>query len=249
MEPIFVIIVVVVIFLVLNKFKKLRHEEVVSLFQKIIEKSYSLSHSHADALRRNRDIKSYVDDYGVWHTERWEKEFNGFYQNIIRTDLEIDRNIARINTLWEADKKFIDEDILRDLIYKEVNEYLYKLPPPLPIKAEEITHGSDYEKYCENIIAGCGWLVKTTPSTGDQGVDIIAEKNGIIAVLQCKYYSMPVGNAAVQEVVAGKAFYNGNIAFVVAKNGFTTSARELAAANGVHLLHHSELQEVFENIK
>lgn len=53
--------------------------------------------------------------------------------------------------------------------------------------------------------------------------------------IQAKCYASAVGNAAVQEAVAGKVFYGRGKAMVVTNSTFTKSAVELAAANGVIL--------------
>jgi restriction system protein len=60
-------------------------------------------------------------------------------------------------------------------------------------------------------------------------------------VLQCKLYSQPVGNKAVQEVVAARNFERARFGVVVSNNSYTTPAQTLASANGVHLIHHREL--------
>jgi hypothetical protein len=60
-------------------------------------------------------------------------------------------------------------------------------------------------------------------------------------VLQCKLYSKPVGNNAVQEIAAGRVHRQAHFGAVVTDNTFTPSARELAASNGVHLLHYTDL--------
>ena len=66
--------------------------------------------------------------------------------------------------------------------------------------------------------------------------------DGLVVVLQCKLYSKPVGNAAVQE--AGMAFHKASHAAVVSNAAFTRQARELASASGVVLLHHEQLTDL-----
>ena len=78
---------------------------------------------------------------------------------------------------------------------------------------------------------------------------MIAEKDGIRAVLQCKLYSNPVGNKAVQEVNAGKIFEQAQIACVVTNSTYTKSARQLAQATGVLLLHHDDLPQLSTKIQ
>jgi restriction system protein len=88
-----------------------------------------------------------------------------------------------------------------------------------------------------------------TQATGDQGVDVIAMKNGMRVVLQCKKYSSPVGNKAVQEIVAGKIHEQAHHAAVVTNNTFTSSALQLASTNGVKLLHVTELSDFANTIE
>jgi HJR/Mrr/RecB family endonuclease len=58
--------------------------------------------------------------------------------------------------------------------------------------------GSEFETYVARILQQHGWRVSSTPTTGDQGVDVIASKNGRKVVIQAKRYSASVGNHAVQ---------------------------------------------------
>ena len=98
-----------------------------------------------------------------------------------------------------------------------------------------------YELYCALQLKRAGWATKPTAKTGDQGVDIFAERGGVTLVVQCKLYSGSVGNAAVQEVIAGRVFYRADLAVVVSNARFTKSAQQLAGMSGVTLLHHSQL--------
>jgi restriction system protein len=61
-------------------------------------------------------------------------------------------------------------------------------------------------------------------------------KDGRKMVVQCKLYSSPVGNDAVQQVSAARMHEKADLAAVVALRGYTKSARELAATNNVYLL-------------
>ena len=51
-----------------------------------------------------------------------------------------------------------------------------------------------------------GWNVEQTQASNDQGVDLIARIEDLKVCVQCKRYSNPVGNKAVQEVVLAKPF-------------------------------------------
>lgn len=89
--------------------------------------------------------------------------------------------------------------------------------------------GHKYEYQCAKLLKKSGFSrVKVTQGSGDQGIDVIAYKNGKKYGIQCKYYSSPVGNKAVQEAYAGARYYDCDIAVVMTNNTFTKSAIELA---------------------
>ncbi len=100
----------------------------------------------------------------------------------------------------------------------------------------------DYERYCAMQLERAGWKPRLTVATGDQGADIIASGvDGKTLVVQCKLYSQPVGNDAVQQVYAARTFQSADIAVVASNQPFTRSAQQLAHVNGVRLLHHEQL--------
>ncbi len=106
---------------------------------------------------------------------------------------------------------------------------------------EARSDGRAFEKDCARTLAGQGWAVQFTAVSGDQGVDLIGRKGGVKVAFQCKDYAGQVGNSAVQQVLAGKQFIAADRAAVVAPQGYTTSARQLAARVGVLLLSPRDL--------
>jgi len=110
--------------------------------------------------------------------------------------------------------------------------------------------GHAFERFCAEILAYNGFTkVQVTQGSRDQGVDIIAYKDDIKYGIQCKCYSSDIGNKAVQEVYAGKNFYNCDVAAVLTNRYFTKSAIELAQKNRVHLWDRRKLSELIENCK
>lgn len=103
---------------------------------------------------------------------------------------------------------------------------------------------TDFEHYCAAILRERKWDARVTQTSGDQGIDIVAEKRGVRLVLQCKKYSKPVGNRAVQEIVAGIAHEAAQRGAVVSTNGYTRAARRLAASNNILLLNHTDLHRI-----
>lgn len=105
----------------------------------------------------------------------------------------------------------------------------------LPIKGPP-RDGVAFEYWCATELERMGWTCSVSKASGDQGVDIIASKSGLIVAIQCKRFMTPIGNKAVQEVHAGMKHYNANCAVVLGSGGFTKSARELALTTGVQLI-------------
>lgn len=107
----------------------------------------------------------------------------------------------------------------------------------LPFRGKQPMTGIEYESRVADYLKSKGyWGVKVTQASGDYGIDVTAHKNGKKYAVQCKYYSQPVGIAAVQEAVAGKVHYGCTEAMVVTNNTFTPAAETLAKENGVILL-------------
>ena len=97
-------------------------------------------------------------------------------------------------------------------------------------------NGRDFEYWCANLLERVGFEdVTVTQGSNDQGVDIIAVKNGERYAVQCKRYASPLGNKPVQEVAAGRNIYNCDRAAVMTNNFFTDGARRAAFANDVEL--------------
>lgn len=104
----------------------------------------------------------------------------------------------------------------------------------------------DYEKSITIKLKSLGFNARTTKASGDQGADVIAKKNGVSFAIQCKKYSKPVGNKAVQEANAGRDFYNCDYGVVVSNAGFTKSARQAANACKIILLNDTQLDKLLQ---
>lgn len=95
--------------------------------------------------------------------------------------------------------------------------------------------GREFEEFTAYLFRRLGYKAEVTQESQDQGIDVIAQKGFSKIAVQTKRYSKTVGNKAVQEVVAGKAFYKCRKCIVVTNNYFTKSAKELAFHNKVEL--------------
>lgn len=108
--------------------------------------------------------------------------------------------------------------------------------------------GYEFEQFCGNLLEKNGFTnVEVTPSSGDQGIDIVALKNNIKFGIQCKHYSSKVGNKAVQEAFSGAKFYGCHVPIVLTNQEFTQAAIDLSEKIGVVLWGKEELQTLINN--
>lgn len=105
----------------------------------------------------------------------------------------------------------------------------------------EAGDGLAFEQHIKHQMARKGYKVFETPGSGDFGVDLIAQRRRRKIAIQAKNYDQPVGVHAVQEVVAGKQYYDAHDAWVVSRSGFTEQAKQLARKVNVQLVDVTQL--------
>lgn len=107
--------------------------------------------------------------------------------------------------------------------------------------------GHDFEYFCAELLKKRGFKeVEVTKGSGDYGVDILAEKEGITYAIQCKCYSEPVGVKAVQEAYAGRDYYDCMVGAVLTNQYFTTPAVEAAKKLKILLWDRGYLDSMLE---
>ena len=105
--------------------------------------------------------------------------------------------------------------------------------------------GREFEEWCAHLLISNGFInVKGTPASGDQGVDITAQKDDVKYAFQCKCYTSDLGNTPVQEVFAGKCMYDCHVGVVMSNRHFTSGAKVLAEKTGVLLWDRDKLSSM-----
>ncbi len=111
----------------------------------------------------------------------------------------------------------------------------------------DLMEGHDFEYFCADLLRKHGFLnVEVTRGSGDYGIDILAEKEGITYAIQCKRYHSTVGVAAVQQAYAGKDYYDCMVGVVMTNQYFTKSAVEVAGKLKIILWDRGYLQMMME---
>ncbi len=213
-----------------------RQEEERRLFYQSAETAVN---KHLRILQTKKKQGVRTDDYGNVFSEKWISDIQYFLKHVVHS-------MNPIPTWFES------EDISNAIMYvdKFVSDLSASRPEPFAI-ADQLVDGmtpTEFEHFCADILRKSGWQASVTQASGDQGIDVVATRNQIKLVLQCKKYSQPVGNTAVQEVIAGKLFYLADIAAVVTNASYTTSANHLANTVDVSLLHYSQLASFAESL-
>lgn len=214
----------------------------------------------------------FKDDYGDWDESLILEEYKNFLSRkadglflVERCDFfyrskEREKNpaILRIKTL--TDQKRLAEifsfkelspglDHLSQILLLKVKEYRasaqYKKDHKADVSFEDLSP-YDYEKQVAQSLSEMGWNTQVTKASGDQGCDVLAVKGRARVAIQCKYYSKPIGNKAVQEINAAKSYYDANVAAVVSNQSYTPAAKLLATKLQVALLHHSQLNSLLK---
>ena len=215
------------------------------LIDKCVTRVRNLALAHADVLRRKKTQLVYNDEYGRTVTDRWHQEAMYFVDNVIRADAEYSRVDLELLRHTESLKQVRDVGAYNAALIGVIDHVVDQLPET-KILESNINSGTDFEIFCQQTLSDHGWSVIRNGGTGDQGIDLIASKNGARVGVQCKFYRSPVGNAAVQEVIAGSKFHETTHAIVVTNSTYTTAAKQLASSAMVALLHYEELENLDE---
>ena len=111
----------------------------------------------------------------------------------------------------------------------------------------DLMEGHDFEYYCADLLRQRGFQeVEVTKGSGDYGVDILAEKDGVTYAIQCKCYAAPVGVKAVQEAYAGRDYYDRMVGAVLTNQYFTKPAVEAAKKLKILLWDRGYLESMME---
>lgn len=110
--------------------------------------------------------------------------------------------------------------------------------------------GHEFEYYCAGLLENSGFMnVEVTRKSKDYGVDIVAEKDGVTYAVQCKCYAAPVGIKAIQEIYAGRDYYDKMVGVVMTNQYFTAPAVDVAKKLKIMLWDRGYIEAMEEEIK
>ena len=103
--------------------------------------------------------------------------------------------------------------------------------------------GHDFEMYCPDLLRNNGFDdVTVTKGSGDFGLDILCERDGVTYGIQCKRYDKPIGVYAVQQAYAGRDYYDRMVGVVMTNQSFTDAAERAAKKLNILLWDRKEIR-------
>jgi hypothetical protein len=109
--------------------------------------------------------------------------------------------------------------------------------------------GIDFERYVAALLKTQGYQSRITKGSGDFGVDIVAEKDGIKYAVQVKRHRGKVSRHAISDAVAGKSMYKCDSSMVITNSFFTEDAKKLAKSADCLLIDRGELANWIVNLQ
>lgn len=242
-------------------------------FKKIIQQKYSLSDSDSSDLAWllvNQNLMRLYHDKWLEYCvcgDIGDRSLKDYIQDCYNNDMISLENKEAVSTfiyyycyklndpINQPDIKTVNEilscieEVSKDTSLKSMENLLFSSNSSsnkklfTSIDDIDLMDGTEFEELIAKLFRKMGYDAEVTKASGDQGIDVIATKNGFKYGIQAKCYSGQVGNSAIQEVVAGKTYYSLNKAIVVTNNFFTKTAIKLAEANGVVLWDRNILKE------
>jgi restriction system protein len=199
-----------------------------------LQKARNTVERQIGSLTRRRAQLVRPDAYGKPRIEKWKKEVDYFVTHHIEPSLTpIERSV--LGRECAMIRNFIEARVEDETQARSASASFHDKMTP-----------AEFELFCADELRQSGWDARVTMQSRDQGVDVVAERDGLRVVIQCKLYARPVGNKSVQEAAAARAHEQAGHAVVVTNNGYTGAAEQLAATNGVLLLHYSDLRNLDE---
>lgn len=208
-----------------------------------------------DYFRLKDEIQWHLCDAIVREKEKTISDIKGKYKNSRefqeRALKSFENDIESVrNRFSDGTSSLADESIREIQEFLDVRSVSSNRKIDTKLSSIDYMDGHSFEYWCADLLRKSGFTdVGVTRGSGDQGVDVLATKDGIKYAIQCKCYSSDLGNTPVQEVNTGKTIYHCQIGVVMTNRHFTKGAKDAAAATGVLLWDRDVLQKMIGEIE
>ena len=221
--------------------------------EKLMQKAAELDEREEEINERLRSADSEIEIKQL----QWEKKKQEYLSEIVELKRRLDALQANYDSsLYEYDEKVsrltrINRNELSRIERKETSiceELLKQAQEDSAIieKYKDLLphNGHEFEHTVAALLRMNGFDAKVTKGSGDYGADVIATKDNVKWVFQCKWYSHPVGFEAVREAYGALNWYRADKAAVITNSTFTRQAKQYAEEYRVQLFNGAELEKL-----
>jgi len=100
----------------------------------------------------------------------------------------------------------------------------------------------EFEKYIGDLFTKLGYKTQVIGGSYDEGIDVIAEKDGVKHYIQCKHYRNPVGVEKIRDFYGAiTAKYSNEKAFFITTGYFTEEAERFVLDKNIELIDRPKL--------
>ena len=93
-----------------------------------------------------------------------------------------------------------------------------------------------FKEFTVSLFREMGYAVEITSGTGDNGIDLLLRKNNQLSAVQCKRWSVPVGEAVVRDFYIALMSSGAQSGYVVTTSTFTSHAYSFAQGKPIQLV-------------
>ena len=104
----------------------------------------------------------------------------------------------------------------------------------------------EFEEWTADLFRQLGFEAKTTPKSGDKGIDVICKKNNKLVVVQCKKYKGVVGSPDIQKFLGAIQNANADEGYFVTTGTFSIGAEKAATGTKIILCDKFKIKELVE---
>ena len=108
----------------------------------------------------------------------------------------------------------------------------------------------EFEKYIGELFSKLGYKTQVIGGSYDEGIDVIAEKDGVKHYIQCKHYKYPVGVEKIRDFYGAiTAKYSNEKAFFITTGYFTEEAERFALDKNIELIDRPKLIRLIRQVE
>lgn len=157
------------------------------------------------------------------------------------------KKLLASSTLFPSEQSEVRPDEIFDDVFGNIKNQTSN--KPLTFSEIEKLNPRLFEAYVASLYTKQGFQVYLTPFANDKGADVVALSPKGNYLIQAKQSQSSVSNAAIQEVVTSKSYYENHFSekfnlVVLTNNYFGSSATTLSNSNEVEKIDRTKLESL-----